>query len=309
MMNILLVEDEAMNLTLLQYYVVDYFNSQNIEVSVDLAEDGIVAITLLEKKVYDFIVLDVVMPKNIDGFRVLEIIRDLFNDNNPYICMATSMGESKDKNRFQLKGANSYIIKPYNKRMTTLIFDKFREVYIDKRKTNLINDNVELAKDDFNFDDEVSTNEENQHLEKLSAIDFIEENQEILNHILETIDHSNKDIEELIEYLDTTTLNKYRSLLVSVFSEYSSFFKNFLYFDSITSSIYILKESILELDLIHFREDKSIYIVKYIKIILVDLINWKINSFDKQITSDVYYLNKSIIISSCIQLQNFLKNR
>ena len=56
MINILLVEDEAMNLTLLQYYVVDYFNNKDIEVSVDLAEDGIVAITLLEKKVYDFIV-------------------------------------------------------------------------------------------------------------------------------------------------------------------------------------------------------------------------------------------------------------
>lgn len=80
---------------------------------VKVAEDGYIALEMLEKDAFDVVLLDVTMP-GIDGYETLKRIRETKSPTDLPVIMATAKGETEDiVNAFEL-GANDYVTKPLN---------------------------------------------------------------------------------------------------------------------------------------------------------------------------------------------------
>ncbi|MCP4333285.1 MAG: response regulator transcription factor [Gammaproteobacteria bacterium] len=105
-MKILLVEDNnnlALNIT--QYleskdYVTDY------------AADGITALNLALREIYDVIVLDIMLP-GMDGFSLCQKLRDKNGIETPVI-MLTARDTEQDKLKGFRVGADDYLVKPFS---------------------------------------------------------------------------------------------------------------------------------------------------------------------------------------------------
>ena len=107
MARILIVEDEAQ----MRRGLKDNLEFEGYEV--DTAEDGEVCLILAEKKQYDLILLDVMLPK-LSGFDVCKRLRSK-GFNRP-IIMLTAKGEEIDKVLGLELGADDYITKPFSLR-------------------------------------------------------------------------------------------------------------------------------------------------------------------------------------------------
>lgn len=101
---ILLVEDD---LTLAQVYQsrleMEGFDVRHVE----NGEDALTAAVAFEP---DLIVLDVMMPK-INGFDVLDILKNTPQTMNVRIIMLTALSQSKDQERAMQMGADDYLVK------------------------------------------------------------------------------------------------------------------------------------------------------------------------------------------------------
>lgn len=73
------------------------------------AEDGIIALRLMEQQHFDLVVLDLMMP-NMDGYELTRQLR-LSWENLP-ILMVTAKQEPKDKRKGFLVGTDDYMTKP-----------------------------------------------------------------------------------------------------------------------------------------------------------------------------------------------------
>ncbi|GAA0391305.1 response regulator transcription factor [Paenibacillus motobuensis] len=73
------------------------------------AEDGIIALHLMEQQRFDLVVLDLMMP-NMDGYELTRQLR-LSWENLP-ILMVTAKQEPKDKRKGFLVGTDDYMTKP-----------------------------------------------------------------------------------------------------------------------------------------------------------------------------------------------------
>lgn len=101
---ILLVEDDT---TLAEVYR-SRLDLEGFEVK-HVANGEIALATALEFKP-DLIVLDVMMPK-INGFDVLDIIRNTPEIMNVRVIMLTALSQAKDKARANELGADDYLVK------------------------------------------------------------------------------------------------------------------------------------------------------------------------------------------------------
>lgn len=103
-MTILIVEDDAdLGLGL----------RNNLEIegyAVEIAGDGIVALTALQARRFDLVILDLMIP-GVDGLRVLKTLRDR-GDRTPVLIL-TARGQEEDKVRGLKLGADDYITKPF----------------------------------------------------------------------------------------------------------------------------------------------------------------------------------------------------
>jgi len=75
-----------------------------------VANDGISALALLEKRRPDLVILDIVMPE-LDGFQVLDIIRQR---SNVPVIMLTGKREVTSVHRALTLGADDYVRKPFS---------------------------------------------------------------------------------------------------------------------------------------------------------------------------------------------------
>ncbi len=101
---ILLVEDDK---ALAEVYVAR-LQLENFEVKHVLnGEDALSA--ALEFKP-DLVVLDVMMPK-INGFDVLDILRNTKETTNIRVIMLTALSQAKDRERAEKLGADDYLVK------------------------------------------------------------------------------------------------------------------------------------------------------------------------------------------------------
>lgn len=102
---ILLVEDDEA----LRFIVKD--NLEQNDYTVEIAEDGEIAIELFNKHSFDIILLDVMLPK-VDGFQVAKTIRKS-NEQIPIIFL-TARSMTEDRIAGLTLGADDYIPKPFS---------------------------------------------------------------------------------------------------------------------------------------------------------------------------------------------------
>ncbi|MDM8151297.1 response regulator transcription factor [Priestia megaterium] len=102
MKNILIVEDEEYMLDLLKIHLSNEYN-------ITEAKDGQIALDYIENRVFDLVVLDIMLPY-VDGWTVCE--RILSKGNTP-IIMLTARSELYDKVKGLELGADDYLIKPF----------------------------------------------------------------------------------------------------------------------------------------------------------------------------------------------------
>ncbi len=104
MTKILIVDDEKA----IREVVKEYCEINNYEA--EEAEDGLIAIELINKNVYDCIILDIMMP-NLDGFSAIKVIKKMCN--TPIIMLSARQNEEDKLLCFEL-GVDDYVAKPFS---------------------------------------------------------------------------------------------------------------------------------------------------------------------------------------------------
>jgi two-component system alkaline phosphatase synthesis response regulator PhoP len=103
--NILVVEDEE------NFQEALKLNLEMEGYEVTCASDGAIALEILENAYFDLIILDVMMPE-IDGIAVAETVR--LQNNDVPILMLSAKSSSADRVLGLKKGADDYLVKPFN---------------------------------------------------------------------------------------------------------------------------------------------------------------------------------------------------
>lgn len=101
--------------------------------SVDAVYNGLDAVAYIESKIYDAVILDIMMPK-LDGISVLKEIRS--KGNNVPVIMLTAKSEIDDKVKGLDLGADDYLTKPFE---TKELLARLRS--ITRRQSNIL-DNI-----------------------------------------------------------------------------------------------------------------------------------------------------------------------
>jgi len=78
------------------------------------AADGPAAMTLLEGGGLDLVLLDVMLPKGVDGYSILRTIRD--RSATLPVIMLTARGSESDRVEGLNAGADDYVVKPFSAR-------------------------------------------------------------------------------------------------------------------------------------------------------------------------------------------------
>lgn len=132
MKKILIVDDETAIVTLLKY------NLEKENYSVDIAYDGETAYKKSKKNNYDFIILDLMLPK-MDG---LEITKKLRSDHNlTPIMILTAKDNEIDKIIGLELGADDYVTKPFSPRE---IIARIRAIERRSSDNNSLKDNSKI---------------------------------------------------------------------------------------------------------------------------------------------------------------------
>ena len=104
MAKVLVVDDEKLIVKGIR------FSLEQEGMKVDCAYDGEEALKLAKENIYDILLLDVMLP-DIDGFEVLQKIREKYNFP---VIMLTAKTEYMDKINGLMLGADDYMAKPFN---------------------------------------------------------------------------------------------------------------------------------------------------------------------------------------------------
>lgn len=93
--------------------------------SFDLAETGEQALSLVKKKPYDLILLDLGLP-DISGMKVLEAINKEALQPSAYVVVLTGHSDKKQQQRAINLGASEYITKPLTFDLTKQLLSKIK---------------------------------------------------------------------------------------------------------------------------------------------------------------------------------------
>lgn len=148
--HILVVDDQQINIKLMQRLF------QHLNLSCDVAENGVEAVEACHQKDYDLILMDVNMPV-MDGFEATKRIRELNSPHQPKIVAMTASATDEDKEKCLEAGMDLYLTKPIE-------FSKIEGLINPSSSKNTVNK-------DQNNDQEAA--EENDQLS--SVKDLIEE--------------------------------------------------------------------------------------------------------------------------------------
>lgn len=80
----------------------------------EVAEDGAVALEMLRKSKFDFVITDILMP-NMNGFELLTAIKADESLRHLPVLMVTAEARKDDIVRSMQSGAAGYIVKPFTK--------------------------------------------------------------------------------------------------------------------------------------------------------------------------------------------------
>ncbi len=107
--NILIVDDNAQNLELLDVYLEDMPG-----VSVTTASDGIEAMSKIASSPPDLVLLDIMMPR-MSGFEVCKQLKSNPKTREILVVMVTALNETGDIERATECGADDYLSKPIDR--------------------------------------------------------------------------------------------------------------------------------------------------------------------------------------------------
>lgn len=148
-LRLLYVDDNVLNRELFHDLVTDA--SRNI--SVDLADDGSIALRKMEQKEYDVILLDLQMPR-MDGYEVAQLIRSKFDapKNNVPIIAVSAHAKRAVWDRCEAAQITDYLSKPIDLDLLNQILiehtDEKRPVLeqsVEDPQTALVNNSVDLT--------------------------------------------------------------------------------------------------------------------------------------------------------------------
>lgn len=167
--------------------------------TVDVASNGLEALALHDKNVYDIIFMDIQMPK-MDGIETVQCIRkkEGVNKHTPVIAL-TAFALSGDRERFLAAGMDDYLSKP-------VIMDKLFKI---------INKTLEAKKHD----------EEIDYLINLTAGGSLQPNSETvqLNHeLIQMIEQHIEKIKKIVSNKDSIELERRAHKLKEFFAEIDS---------------------------------------------------------------------------------------
>lgn len=117
---ILVAEDNLMNQKLILKVL------QKLGYSPDLADDGLIALQMMEKKAYNLIMMDIQMP-NFDGLQTARRIREIYGIK-PVILAMTANALTEDRQECIRAGMNDYLSKPLN---LELLIQTLRKLHIN----------------------------------------------------------------------------------------------------------------------------------------------------------------------------------
>lgn len=78
------------------------------------AENGVTALQTLRKHKPMAVLLDVMLPGELDGLQVLDAIRADPETRHILVAMLTARGQQGDRDEAHLRGADAYFIKPFS---------------------------------------------------------------------------------------------------------------------------------------------------------------------------------------------------
>jgi DNA-binding response OmpR family regulator len=78
------------------------------------AEEGVTALEIARNQKPDLVVLDVMMPGEMDGLQVLDAIKADPALINTRVIMVTARGQAQDYEYGMKRGADAYFIKPFS---------------------------------------------------------------------------------------------------------------------------------------------------------------------------------------------------
>jgi len=118
---ILIVDDEA-HIRMLIEQTLEELEDEGVEFLT--AENGEIALEIIQQEQPQLVFLDVMMPK-MNGMDVCKKVKKELGLNNVYIALLTAKGQELDRQKGQEVGADVYMTKPFD---PEVILRKAREV-------------------------------------------------------------------------------------------------------------------------------------------------------------------------------------
>src|SRR5204862_7737229 len=118
---ILIVDDEA-HIRMLIEQTLEELEDEGVEFLT--AENGEIALDIIQKESPKLVFLDVMMPK-MNGMEVFRRVKKELELNNVFIVLLTAKGQELDRQRGQEVGADVYMTKPFD---PEIILSKAKEV-------------------------------------------------------------------------------------------------------------------------------------------------------------------------------------
>jgi DNA-binding response OmpR family regulator len=118
---ILIVDDEA-HIRMLIEQTLEELEDENVEFF--KAENGEVALGIIQEEKPELVFLDVMMPK-MNGMEVCRKVKKELQLNDVFIILLTAKGQELDRQRGQEVGADIYMTKPFD---PEVLLSKAKEV-------------------------------------------------------------------------------------------------------------------------------------------------------------------------------------
>jgi DNA-binding response OmpR family regulator len=106
---IILIVDDQDELRKLVRMTLDHNNYELHE-----AKNGQRALELVKVIQPDLVILDVMMPGELDGYQVCESIKKFGTKKIPYVMLLTARGQKVDLDEGVRVGADDYLVKPFS---------------------------------------------------------------------------------------------------------------------------------------------------------------------------------------------------
>lgn len=241
--HILIVEDNNDLQTFLKYSLQEQYN-------VTTADDGEEAWTIIQKKMPDLVVSDIMMP-NMDGFELCRLMKSTFQTSHIPVIMLTALSEKTKQLEGLGLGADDYITKPFDvslltQRIKTIIknremvrekalklitrTDEEQPIFINelndqfvKKAYEVVNSNIsnsEFGKEEFASSMNVSSSllyKKMKSLTGLSPIDFIKTIR--LNQSLELLQSRKYTVTEVSELCGFSSIGYFSTVFKKHFGK------------------------------------------------------------------------------------------